>query len=81
MRIPPADILASQPRPNYIDPETRGPAGKIVAALLMLLASIIVALRVFTRHYITKGLGLDDVLILLAYVMMIRPTLLDCYVS
>lgn len=60
--------MASWPAPNYLDPETRGPAGKIVGSTFMSLVTLVLILRMYTRQFISKGFGLDDVLILIAYV-------------
>ncbi|KAH6654632.1 hypothetical protein BKA67DRAFT_658915 [Truncatella angustata] len=63
-----SSVAASWPVPNYINPETRGSAGKIVGIVLVSLVTIIIILRMYTRRFISKGFGLDDVLILLAFV-------------
>jgi hypothetical protein len=63
-----SSAFGSWPMPNYVNPETRGPAGKIVGSTLISLVTVIVALRIYTRHFISKSLGLDDILILLSYV-------------
>jgi hypothetical protein len=68
MRSPPLSVLASWPTPNYVNPQTRGPAGKIVGSILITLVTVILVLRLYTRRFISKGLGIDDVLIILAYV-------------
>lgn len=68
MQIPPASVLSSWPESNYINPETRGPAEIITVSVLLALVTILLGLRVYTRLWISKGFGLDDVLILLAYV-------------
>ncbi|ETS80597.1 hypothetical protein PFICI_08126 [Pestalotiopsis fici W106-1] len=59
---------ASWPEPNYINPETRGPAAKIVGCILISLASIVIFLRMWTRQFISKSFGLDDILIVFSYV-------------
>ncbi|KAM0616279.1 hypothetical protein ACHAQF_001107 [Verticillium nonalfalfae] len=68
MKTPPLDIIASWPVPNYVNPETRGPAAAIVAITLLIVVTFLVAIRVYTRKVITKGFGWDDILILFAYV-------------
>ncbi|KAI0013882.1 integral membrane protein [Xylariaceae sp. FL0662B] len=68
MQLPPASVLNSWPTPNYVDPETRGPAAKIAGTLFASTATIILAIRLYARKWLTRGFGLDDVLILLAYV-------------
>lgn len=68
MRIPPLEVLAQWPTPNYENPETRGPAGDIVGIVFGALALLVVSIRLYTRKYISNGLGLDDALIVLAFV-------------
>ncbi|KAI1844564.1 hypothetical protein JX265_001549 [Neoarthrinium moseri] len=68
MRIPPLSVLATWPRPNYNHPETRGPAGKVLAVALTTLVTLILAIRIYTRRAISKSFGLDDILIVAAYI-------------
>ncbi|KAI0480077.1 hypothetical protein GGR56DRAFT_252280 [Xylariaceae sp. FL0804] len=67
MRVPPPDVIAKWPEPNYVNPETRGPAANIVGSILLLLATMILAIRLYTRKSLTSGLGLDDILMALAW--------------
>ncbi|KAK4668227.1 uncharacterized protein QC764_706060 [Podospora pseudoanserina] len=67
MRIT-AEITASWPPSNNVDPETRGPNNIIVGLLLLSLAGVVLAIRIYTRVKISNGFGHDDVLICLAYV-------------
>ncbi|KAI0128949.1 integral membrane protein [Xylariales sp. AK1849] len=68
MRTIPLSVLASWPKPNYVNPETRGPAAEIVGIILVSLVTIIIVLRLYTRQFISKGFGLDDILIFVSYV-------------
>ncbi|KAI8954537.1 hypothetical protein F4801DRAFT_575275 [Xylaria longipes] len=68
MRIPPIEVVASWPRPNYIDPESRAPVGKIIGSILLGLVTVILAIRLYSRKRLTNGFGLDDMFICLAYV-------------
>ncbi|KAJ8133286.1 hypothetical protein O1611_g350 [Lasiodiplodia mahajangana] len=68
MKIPPVEVVASWPRPNYRDPESRAPAGQIIGSILLALVTIIVAIRLYSRKRLTNGFGLDDTFICLAYV-------------
>ncbi|TEA09985.1 hypothetical protein C8034_v011117 [Colletotrichum sidae] len=68
MRIPPPEVILSWPPPRYDDPETRGPANQIVSLILLAIASIILAIRIYTRKCISKGFGWDDILVVLAYI-------------
>lgn len=67
MRLPPPSVVASWPTPNYTDPVTRGNVLLIVNIVFQGLATIAVAGRLYSR-YIKKWFGIDDVLIVLAYV-------------
>jgi hypothetical protein len=66
MLLPPAEVLASWPAPNYINPETRGPALIIISSILLAVATVSVSLRVLEKLTVFKSFGIDDILILLA---------------
>jgi len=67
MRIPPPEVIASWPTPNYIDPkDVRGNELLIVSSVFFPLALAMVALRMYTRLRISKCFGVDDVLLLMA---------------
>ena len=68
MRYPPPSVVASWPKPNYVDPETRGLALVIVNSVSIILVLIVVGLRCWTRLKITGSFGADDVCIVLATV-------------
>lgn len=68
MRIPPVEVILSWPLPRYDNPETRGPASEIVAIILLAIATIILAIRIYTRRCITNGFGWDDILVVLAFI-------------
>ncbi len=57
---PTAEIIASWPAPNYVNPITRGSALTVVNIIFIILVCIVVALRYYTRLRITKSFGLDD---------------------
>ena len=65
---PPPNVLASWPKPNYIDPVTRGPELQIICTLLAVVMVVVLALRVWVRTRIIKAMGADDWLILTALV-------------
>ncbi|KKK14801.1 hypothetical protein ARAM_006380 [Aspergillus rambellii] len=65
MQLPPAEVLASWPEPNYINPITRGHSVLIVSIVCSALATIVTGLRIFTRVKITCTAGMDDLLIIL----------------
>ncbi|PQE23730.1 integral membrane protein [Rutstroemia sp. NJR-2017a WRK4] len=66
MRLPPPEVIASWPAPNYINPERHGNAVIIVDAVFFLLALLILLIRIYTRLRISKSFGLDDWLIVAA---------------
>ncbi|KAK5095992.1 hypothetical protein LTS08_007874 [Lithohypha guttulata] len=68
--------MATWPQPNYIDPETRGPALFVVSILLIILGAIIISIRTYTRLRITRAFGLDDGLAILAYLLTVALTIL-----
>ncbi|KAI0115758.1 hypothetical protein GGR51DRAFT_361794 [Nemania sp. FL0031] len=68
MKIPPIEVVASWPKPNYLDPESRSTTGQIIGSILLVLVTIILAIRLYSRKRLTNGFGLDDTFICLAYV-------------
>ncbi|KFY39683.1 hypothetical protein V495_05795 [Pseudogymnoascus sp. VKM F-4514 (FW-929)] len=64
MRFPPPEVMATWPKPNYVDPVRRGNESIIIQGVLIALVVIFVSIRLYARLAITKaGIGLDDVLI------------------
>lgn len=68
----PLSTLQNWPTPNYVNPERRGPAATIVVSVLLGLVTLILIIRIYTRVRISRGFGLDDVLIIFAYVRLSR---------
>lgn len=58
------------PKPNYVNPVRRDKAMPVVMSVLLLLCSIIVSIRIYTRCRILKSFCLDDILILAAFVSL-----------
>lgn len=73
------EVIASWPKPNYIDPETRGPALLITCTTLSAIGLIVVAARIYARVFITKAPGLDDAIIVLALLLAIGSSVLATY--
>lgn len=72
---PPVELVLSW-KANYVNPPTRGETAIVVQeVVLMLLCVISVALRVYTRKFLAKNFGMDDVLIIIALVWKPRSTL------
>ncbi|KAG9777535.1 hypothetical protein ABEF93_000394 [Exophiala dermatitidis] len=63
---PPPSVVASWPRPNYIDPDTRGPALEYICIIFSAVAVVVLAARLYSRLFITRAPGLDDLLAVLA---------------
>ncbi|KAI2630847.1 integral membrane protein [Hypoxylon sp. NC1633] len=76
MQLPPASVRDNWPTPDYVHPETRGHIGTIAGFILCGLATITLAIRLYTRKWLTRGFGLDDVLILVAYFPAIAFTVI-----
>jgi len=68
MRDIPTDVLSSWPKPNYIDPETRGNSVIIITVFLLVTSLIVVVARLYTRAVIKKSFGFDDTFIALSMV-------------
>lgn len=67
----PLSALQNWPTPNYANPERRGPAATIIVSVLLGLVTLILNVRIYTRVRISRGFGLDDVLIIFAYVWLL----------
>jgi len=69
MQLPPADVILSWPTPNYVNPkDVRGFQLPIITFVLFPIVLITVALRVFTRLFISRSFGVDDWFLLAAVV-------------
>ncbi|ETN40481.1 uncharacterized protein HMPREF1541_04758 [Cyphellophora europaea CBS 101466] len=73
---PPLEVVASWPKPNYIDPENRGPGLVYGAIVLATFGLLIVTARVYSRLWITKAFGIDDLLIVFAFSIGLALTIL-----
>ena len=74
MRLPPPDVVATWPAPNYINPETRGPALIIVELIMLPLATICLALRLYVRFKLLNTSHWDDWMMVGAAVRSSFPT-------
>lgn len=59
-------MIASWPKPNYVDPVTQGPALSCVCIIFSSLSLAIVTARTYSRIFITKAPGIDDLLVAIA---------------
>ncbi|KAL8689065.1 MAG: hypothetical protein Q9218_005173 [Villophora microphyllina] len=57
---PTLEVIKSWPKPNYVNPVTRGPALTVVNIIFIILVVLVVGLRYYTRIRITRSFGLDD---------------------
>ncbi len=72
MRLPPAEVIATWPTPNYINPVTRGPALVIIELIALPISTICLVLRLYTRMYVVRnGTGWDDWIMVAAAVCVI----------
>lgn len=67
----PLSVIASFPTPNYIDPVTRGAGLVVVNVIFLVLITVCVALRLYTRIAIKRWFGIDDWFIILAYIFTV----------
>jgi hypothetical protein len=65
---PPASIIASWPKPNYVNPESQGNGLIVISLLFGILTTVLVSLRLAARILIIRSPGLDDILIVLGLV-------------
>ena len=68
MRSAPPEVIATWPKPNYIDPVTRGSALMVVELTLLPIAMVIVFMRLYVRIVWLKKSWWDDYLMVTAMV-------------
>lgn len=68
---PPADVIASWPNPNYVDPERRPHNVLAVSIAFGALATAVLIIRGAVRLGCTRNFGADDALALGAYITSI----------
>ena len=73
MRSAPPEVVASWPRPNYINPETRGPDLIIAGLVTLVFALICCALRLYVRIRIMRKTAMDDWMMVAATVRRTMP--------
>ncbi|TID13469.1 hypothetical protein E6O75_ATG11385 [Venturia nashicola] len=67
MRFNHPELLATWPKPNFVDPVTRGPILYVINGIFFALATLTIAIRLYTRVFVRKWVGLDDYLIVFAW--------------
>jgi hypothetical protein len=75
MRDLPISALISFPPPNYTNPVVRDPALFIINGIFISIVITVVALRIYTRLFIKRWIGSDDIFIMIATVRLISITL------
>jgi hypothetical protein len=68
MRSPPPEVVASWPRPNYVNPETRGPDLIVAGVITLTVAVTCLVLRMYVRLRIMRKTELDDWVMVVATV-------------
>ncbi|KAH6631238.1 hypothetical protein F5144DRAFT_592292 [Chaetomium tenue] len=66
MRLPPPEVVASWPAPNYTNPEKQGPTLIIVELTTLSIALICLGLRLYARKQRLQALAPDDWLMIAA---------------
>jgi len=59
-------VILSWPRPNYVNPQTRGPGLIYICIIFSALGTAIVTARLYSRLFITQAPGIDDLLIVVS---------------
>jgi len=68
----PLTVFLSWPDPNYVNPQTRGPAIWILSPIFLSLATLCISARLYTRIFVRHWFGPDDALIIIAWVRLRR---------
>ena len=74
MRDIPLSVYREWPSPNYQDPSTRGNALLVINIIFLTLVTLSIAIRLWSRFKVKYQSGMDDVMIVLAYVFTIGMT-------
>lgn len=59
-RAPPPEVVATWPKPNFENPEDRGPYLIAVEVVLFFFTAVVVLGRIYTRRWIIRSFGWDD---------------------
>lgn len=74
MREIPLSQYAEWPNPNYENPVTRGDALLIINIIFIILVTLSVVIRLYSRMMVKCQSGMDDVMIVLAYICTVGLT-------
>ncbi|KAF2741723.1 hypothetical protein M011DRAFT_318559 [Sporormia fimetaria CBS 119925] len=72
---PPPSVVLSWPRPNHVNPETRGSAAPYTLIILLVLTLIVYTARMWARLVVAKNAGLDDALMSVAMILVVGSTI------
>ncbi|KAK2865081.1 hypothetical protein FQN49_003929 [Arthroderma sp. PD_2] len=64
MLVAPPEVVATWPKPNYVNPVHQGPHLTIIVVGSFIISSVVVGLRTYVRLRIKKNAGWDDWLML-----------------
>ena len=71
----PPEVLLAWPKPNYVNPETRGWGGAIFCAIMMGIATVVYIARMWARVVVSKNTGWDDILISISMLPLLGLTI------
>lgn len=74
---PPPGALADWPKPNYVNPVTRGWAAPIILIIFLCITVAVVGARFWARLVISKNGGVDDILVAIAMVSQASELMLS----
>jgi hypothetical protein len=74
MRPVPLSVFLHWPAPNYVNPTTRGDALLIINIVFIILVTLSIAIRLYSRLRVKRQAGIDDIMIVLAYIFTIGMT-------
>ncbi|KAK7627773.1 hypothetical protein BKA81DRAFT_303147, partial [Phyllosticta paracitricarpa] len=67
----PLDEIVKWPKPNYTNPSTRGDGIVVVNAVLAAISLTMLALRIYSRVFLKRWFGSDDVYMIMAFVLAV----------
>jgi hypothetical protein len=74
MREIPLSVYMHWPAPNYENPTTRGDALLSINIVCIILVTLSIGIRLYSRMLVKHQSGIDDIMIVLAYVFTIGMT-------
>lgn len=74
MREIPLSVYLHWPEPNYVNPTTRSGALLAVNIVFIILVTLSIGVRLYSRVIVKYQSGLDDIMIILAYICTIGMT-------